>query len=114
MSRVLHARASGSETVPGIAATPCEHEVQGQRCGRSGCRDWKRRITQIAEALGVKLSYFFADGVSGKANARSLDSLDLGEIREGQRLLSAFKRIDDPQTRRRTIELLVSLVTKSK
>jgi transcriptional regulator with XRE-family HTH domain len=83
-------------------------QVQKYETGaiRVGCG----RLTQIAEALNVELSYFFADSACEKSNSQAANSLDLEKIGEGQRLLSAFGRIDDRRLRKKTIEFLESLV----
>jgi transcriptional regulator with XRE-family HTH domain len=85
-------------------------QVQKYETGavRVGCG----RLTQIAEALNVELSYFFADSACEKSNSRAAKSLDLEKIGEGQRLLSAFRRVGDHRMRKKTIEFLESLVTK--
>lgn len=80
------------------------------------------RLQQIAQALGVPVTYLFegapqdaseaapAFGESGQANY----SFDLLSTADGVQLAKAFMSIEDPKLRRRVVELVNTLAESAK
>ena len=76
------------------------------------------RLFHLAQVLEVPVSYFFEDleaeteshGIPGFAETKSQDFvLEFLNSREGLELNRAFVKIQDPQVRRRLIELIRSM-----
>ena len=76
------------------------------------------RLQQISGALGVPIDFFYGDGaptdeVGGFADsAKSSYEADM-MTSDGLKLLKAFNAIQDPQTRKRILELAQTLSTST-
>jgi transcriptional regulator with XRE-family HTH domain len=66
------------------------------------------RLFEIATALNKPISYFFAEFHVSEKEARLIDKVNTGEVKEGLRLIKAFFEIDRPVLRRKAISLLES------
>jgi transcriptional regulator with XRE-family HTH domain len=67
------------------------------------------RLAQLCQVLEVPVTFFFS--ASGGQEAASMDDLDLSLIREGHRLMSAFQKIPNAQSRRHAIGLIESIAS---
>lgn len=73
------------------------------------------RLFEIAAVLNRPIGYFFAEPHASDREARLVDKVRTGEVKEGLRLIKAFFEIDRPVLRRKAISLLESFTeTKSK
>lgn len=76
------------------------------------------RLSQIAQVLGVPVTFFFEgapverlEGETGMAEGPQADfSFDLLSSPEGVQLAKAFMSIDDAKVRRRVVDLVSTLV----
>lgn len=91
---------------------------QIQKYEKGANRVGASRLFQLAQVLEVPVSYFFDDldtgaqphGQAGFAESKSQDFvLEFLNSREGLELNRAFVKIQDPQVRRRVIDLIRSL-----
>ncbi len=90
---------------------------QIQKYEKGANRVGASRLFQLAQVLEVPVSYFFDDleledkrHASGFAESKSQDFvLEFLNSREGLELNRAFVKIQDPQVRRRVIDLIRSL-----
>lgn len=76
------------------------------------------RLQQISGALGVPIDFFYSDGTSANEAGGFADSGKPGYdadmmTSDGLKLLKAFNAIQDPQTRRRIVELAQTLSTST-
>lgn len=77
------------------------------------------RLQQAAKVLGVRIDYFFEGGFMPAVESGFLDegamTFEGGPVSsETQRLLDAFSRIGDPETRSRLVLLVESMVDPQK
>jgi transcriptional regulator with XRE-family HTH domain len=68
------------------------------------------RLSDIAVALNVPITFFFSEPASRGAKRQPIYDLDIGDIADGRRLLSAFQRLPDKAFKSHIIELLESIV----
>jgi transcriptional regulator with XRE-family HTH domain len=72
------------------------------------------RISEIAEVLDVPIIFFFADKVDTKAEVAVAEQLEPTELKDGLRLITAFGKIGDTQTRKKLLALVESMVSDPK
>ncbi len=89
---------------------------QIQKYEKGANRIGASRLQQIAKILGVPVEFFFDGAPSGDVGATGLAEMpqpslvsDFMSTSEGVQLTRAFVRIEDPQVRRRLIDLVESL-----
>lgn len=96
---------------------------QIQKYEKGANRVGASRLFQLSQVLEVPVSYFFDDLESGNSNpatagfaeSKSQDFvLEFLNSREGLELNRAFVKIQDPQVRRRVIDLIRSLTEDDK
>lgn len=96
---------------------------QIQKYEKGANRVGASRLFQLSQVLEVPVSYFFDDldsGASGQHSAGFAESksqdfvLEFLNSREGLELNRAFVKIQDPQVRRRVIDLIRSMTEDEK
>jgi transcriptional regulator with XRE-family HTH domain len=68
------------------------------------------RLSDIAAALNVPITFFFSEPAARGAKRQPIYDLDIGDIADGRRLLSAFQRLPSKAFKSHVIELLESIV----
>jgi DNA-binding XRE family transcriptional regulator len=89
---------------------------QVQKYEKGANRVGAGRLSDIARALSVPVSYFFeSDGADGHAPVVSAGFNDVTVVlstTEGMRIARALARIPDPETRRRIADLLEAMIER--
>ncbi len=67
------------------------------------------RLYEIAHALDVPITYFFEEQ-EGSLEARAAEQLDARDLKAGMRLVAAFGKVEDDNTRRKILDLIDSVV----
>ena len=82
---------------------------QVQKYEKGANRMASGRLHRLCEALGAPITFFYADG-PGAGQDADADSVDVGleflETAGAVRLVRAFSRIKDPETRRALMEVV--------
>jgi transcriptional regulator with XRE-family HTH domain len=66
------------------------------------------RLAQLCQVLEVPVTYFFSFGSDEEG---SFERLDLSMIKDGHRLVSAFQRLPNAETRRLAIGLIENIAS---
>jgi transcriptional regulator with XRE-family HTH domain len=68
------------------------------------------RLSEIATALNVPITFFFSEPAMRAAKRQPIYDLEIGEIADGRRLLTAFQRLPNRAFKLHVIELLERIV----
>jgi transcriptional regulator with XRE-family HTH domain len=68
------------------------------------------RLSEIASALNVPITFFFSEPAMRAAKRQPIYDLEIGEIADGRRLLTAFQRLPNRAFKLHVIELLERIV----
>jgi transcriptional regulator with XRE-family HTH domain len=68
------------------------------------------RLSDIATALNVPITFFFSEPAMRAAKRQPIYDLDIGDIADGRRLLTAFQRLPNKAFKLHVIELLERIV----
>jgi transcriptional regulator with XRE-family HTH domain len=68
------------------------------------------RLSDIAAALSVPITFFFSEPAMRAAKRQPIYDLDIGDIADGRRLLTAFQRLPSKALKSHIIELLERIV----
>jgi transcriptional regulator with XRE-family HTH domain len=68
------------------------------------------RLSEIAAALNVPITFFFSEPAMRAAKRQPIYDLEIGEIADGRRLLTAFQRLPNRAFKLHVIELLERIV----
>jgi transcriptional regulator with XRE-family HTH domain len=68
------------------------------------------RLSDIATALNVPMTFFFSEPAMRAAKRQPIYDLDIGDIADGRRLLTAFQRLPSKAFKLHVIELLEKIV----
>jgi transcriptional regulator with XRE-family HTH domain len=68
------------------------------------------RLSEIANALNVPITFFFSEPAMRAAKRQPIYDLEIGEIADGRRLLTAFQRLPNRAFKLHVIELLERIV----
>jgi transcriptional regulator with XRE-family HTH domain len=64
------------------------------------------RLSDIATALNVPITFFFSEPAMRAARRQPIYDLEIGDIADGRRLLTAFQRLPSKALKSHVIELL--------
>ena len=67
------------------------------------------RLYELSEALGVPIMYFFSDAPQAKHKGAAVSEAERDDMKEGIRLMKAYRRIKDHGVRRGVLTLVESL-----
>ena len=99
-------RISQSELADEIGVTFQQVQKYERGTNRVSCS----RLFEIAEALEVPIAYFFFDN-GERYGIRAAELLDLGDLKEGVRLVTAFGKVGNREIRRKFLDLLEGVAT---
>jgi transcriptional regulator with XRE-family HTH domain len=68
------------------------------------------RLSDIATALNVPITFFFSEPAMRAAKRQPIYDLEIGDIADGRRLLTAFQRLPSKAVKSHVIELLEKIV----
>jgi transcriptional regulator with XRE-family HTH domain len=83
---------------------------QVQKYERGANRVTCSRLSDIATALNVPITFFFSEPAMRAARRQPIYDLDIGDIADGRRLLTAFQRLPSKTFKLHIIELLEKIV----